>query len=31
MDEEKEYDRNTSIETLKFILKFGFRITKSTT
>ena len=30
-DEEKEYDRNTSIETLKFILKFGFRITKSTT
>ena len=25
-EEEKEYDRNTSIETLKFILKSGFNI-----
>ena len=27
-EEEKEYDRNTSIGTLKLILKLGFRITK---
>ena len=27
-DEEKEYDRNTSIGTLKLILKLGFDITK---
>lgn len=27
-DSEKEYDRNTSIGTLKLILKLGFRITK---
>ena len=27
-EEEKIYDRNTSIETLKFILKQGFRIVK---
>lgn len=27
-DEEKEYDRNTSIETLKLIMKLGFQITK---
>ena len=26
-EEEKVYDRNTSIETLKFILKTGFEIT----
>lgn len=25
---EKEYDRNTSIETLKLIVKLGFKITK---
>jgi len=25
-EEEKAYDRNTSVETLKLILKFGFRI-----
>lgn len=25
---EKEYDRNTSQETLKLIMKFGFKITK---
>ncbi len=25
-EEEKEYDRNTSVETLKLILKLGFRI-----
>ena len=25
-EEEKEYDRNTSIETLKLILKLGFKI-----
>lgn len=25
-DEEKEYDRNTSVSTLKLILKLGFRI-----
>ena len=27
-ESEKEYDRNTSIDTLKFILKQGFRICK---
>ena len=27
-EEEKEYDRNTSIETLKLILKLGFKISK---
>ena len=27
-EEEKVYDRNTSIDTLKFILKQGFRISK---
>lgn len=27
-EEEKDYDRNTSIETLKLILKLGFKITK---
>lgn len=27
-EEEKEYDRNTSIETIKLILKLGFTITK---
>lgn len=27
-EEEKVYDRNTSIETLKFILGYGFRIVK---
>ena len=27
-DEEKEYDRNTSIETLKLIMKLGFQIIK---
>lgn len=27
-EEEKEYDRNTSISTLKLIMKLGFRITK---
>ena len=27
-EEEKEYDRNTSIGTLKLILKLGFKITK---
>lgn len=27
-DSEKEYDRNTSIGTLKLILKLGFKITK---
>ena len=26
-EEEKEYDRNTSIETIKLILKLGFKIT----
>lgn len=25
-EEEKKYDRNTSVETLKLIIKFGFRI-----
>lgn len=27
-DEEKEYDRNTSIGTLKLIMKLGFKISK---
>ena len=27
-EEEKEYDRNTSIETNKLILKLGFKITR---
>ena len=27
-EEEKEYDRNTSIGTLKLIMKLGFKITK---
>lgn len=27
-DEEKQYDRNTSVETLKLILKLGFEIKK---
>ena len=27
-DSEKEYDRNTSIGTLKLIMKLGFKITK---
>lgn len=27
-EEEKEYDRGTSVGTLKLILKLGFRITK---
>ena len=27
-EEEKTYDRNTSVETLKLILKLGFKITK---
>jgi len=27
-ESEKEYDRNTSIGTLKLILKFGFRISR---
>ncbi len=27
-EEEKVYDRNTSVETLKLILKLGFRITR---
>ena len=27
-DSEKEYDRNTSMETIKLILKLGFRIEK---
>lgn len=27
-DEEKVYDRNTSVETLKFIINAGFRIEK---
>lgn len=27
-EEEKVYDRNTSVETLKLILKLGFRIVK---
>ena len=28
-EEEKVYDRNTSVETLKLILKLGFEITKA--
>ena len=28
-EEEKEYDRNTSIGTLKLIMKLGFKISKS--
>ena len=27
-EEEQEYDRNTSLETLKLIIKLGFKITK---
>lgn len=27
-EEEKQYDRNTSIETIKLILKLGFKITR---
>ncbi len=27
-EEEKEYDRNTSVETLKLILKLGFKISR---
>ncbi len=27
-EEEKEYDRNTSMKTVRLILKLGFRITK---
>ena len=27
-EEEKEYDRNTSLETLRFIIKAGFKIEK---
>ena len=27
-EEEKEYDRNTAISTLKFIMKLGYKITK---
>lgn len=27
-EEEKEYDRNTSMETLKLILKLGFKISR---
>lgn len=27
-DVEKEYDRNTSVETLKLIMKLGFKITR---
>lgn len=27
-EEEKEYDRNTSVETIKLILELGFKITK---
>ena len=27
-EEEKEYDRNTAISTLKFIMKMGYKITK---
>ncbi|MBR7162163.1 MAG: Ryanodine receptor Ryr [Clostridia bacterium] len=29
-DSEKDYDRNTSLETLKVILKLGYQITKAT-
>ena len=28
-DSEKEYDRNTSLETLKLILKLGYKISKN--
>ena len=28
-DSEKEYDRNTSMETLKLIIKLGYKITKA--
>ena len=28
-DAEKEYDRNTSLETLKLIIKLGYKITKN--
>ena len=28
-ESEKEYDRNTSMETLKLIIKLGYRITKA--
>ena len=28
-DGEKEYDRNTSLETLKLIIKLGYKITKN--
>ncbi len=28
LESEKEYDRNTSVETLKLILKLGFKIDK---
>ena len=27
-EEEKEYDRNTSVETIKLILRLGFKITR---
>lgn len=27
-ESEKEYDRNTALETLRFIVKLGYRITK---
>lgn len=30
-EEEKKYDRNTSVETLKLILKLGFKITPTET
>lgn len=30
-EEEKEYDRNTSVETLKLIVKLGFKISKRST
>lgn len=30
-ESEKEYDRNTSLETLKLIVKLGYKITKSKT
>ena len=28
-EEEKDYDRNTSLETLKLIIKLGYKITKN--
>ena len=28
-DDEKEYDRNTSVETIKLILKLGFKISRN--